>query len=86
MRISKKVREQAIEACLGAHDLLLVGGTVDEWLGVDRSASLAWSARNAAIDAVHREGLGIPVPLRWLEAASLLMDGWNPGDPVEVLK
>ena len=90
-KISRRVREEAIEACLVAHELMnmspwscSIRSSVDDWLGGGPSSALAWSARDAAADAI-RNSSGSWIA-RWLEAASLLRDGWSPGDPVEVLR
>jgi hypothetical protein len=85
-RISKKVREEAI---LG---LLCAAYDHAESVPVDSLQSLAMSAgvsEEVAFGLCYRAWLSV---LRYvvefddacLEAAALLRDGWNPGDPVEV--
>ena len=91
MRITKKVREEAIEACLGAHDIasnpsMLGLYSAGEWVGDGPSASLAWDARAAAIEAISDDSVDRFAPYRWLEAAALISDDWNPGDPVECIR
>ena len=91
MRITKKVREEAIEACLGAHDIasnpsMLGLYSAGEWVGDGPSASLAWDARAAAIEAISAYGSDKFLTYRWLEAAALLRNGWSPGDPVECIR
>lgn len=94
MRISKRTREEAIEALLCcAYDRLSLTpylAMLDDAEIAGRSA--AYAARCALnflsdagpfhLDAAWllRDGL------IYLEAAALLRDGWSPGDPVRLLK
>jgi hypothetical protein len=76
-RISKAVREDAIEALLCAAEPqtpLLKDMFGDAYSG----KWLAFRAFDAAYEALPGTGEA------YLEAAALLLDGWNPGDPVEV--
>jgi hypothetical protein len=79
-RISKAVREEAIEALLCCADDYLTGND-----GVDAADERAKNLTDSALHAVwaatqHRLHIGDD----HLEAAALLIDGWSPGDPVEV--
>lgn len=88
MRISKRVREEAIEALLVcADDRIQTGnqwGLVTEEFNNDREVD---ALANAAYEAAA-EALVIPYVRSstmfedYTEAASLLADGWSPGDPV----
>lgn len=84
-KISKRVRDEAIEMLLLDADLIDRDGYMDD---EDSCAFVDCArtndpARNLAVDAF------IAVPYMFdtigtdaLEAAYLLMDGWNPGDEV----
>ena len=83
-RISKKTREEAIEACLAFADVRICS-TYD---GEDYPTGLAWYA---GVSATVRPDAGGPVhdecAWQWLEAAALLRgddehEPWSPGDPV----
>jgi hypothetical protein len=84
-RISKKVREEAILAI----DVASSSGL--EWwpnTGADEIAPLYSAADRLITKALLAFDAAVPDEghdlTRWLEAAALLRDGWNPGDPVEV--
>jgi hypothetical protein len=88
MRISKRVREEAIEACLCRAYLHLIGD-VSPWSQwrEDVGPVVAYVARRACIaqPATAHSGPGW-LAFQWLEAAALLRGGWSPGDPVTLLK
>ena len=91
-RISKRVREEAIEAlliaadwhtydrdlpgCIGRHAAVDITGFVCQLVGEAVEAVDPFTRGMDADDACL---------LLYLEAAFLLREGWNPGDPVEVL-
>jgi len=56
--------------------------------GLLRENDLEWlnSAARAALRAVWSVAFHETLDVDYLEAAALLRDGWNPGDPVEVRK
>lgn len=99
-RISKRVREEAIEACLllaeesrkAIGDRYARFGHVpvcnlydDDWIALAEAGSLALSAWGVVFRAVGPIlGEAAYCPETYLEAAALLRDGWNVGDPVEV--
>lgn len=80
-RISKRVREEAIEALLCAADT----GQMDGNTGYIDDSGPGKAARRLAVAAQS----SFPVLSMWslvddnLEAAALLRDGWSPGEPVE---
>ena len=84
-KISKKVREEAIEACLLAADWWNrddVGEhPISRRLVSHRVSSVAFATANAAGLASLRS---LDVDAEYLEAAALLRDGWSPGDPVRL--
>ena len=109
MRISKRVREEAIEACEFCAALCdrsesgYGGIAVMEIYSANHAdeavaGSLACEAWCAVTGLnVHDDGEsgpwwgGLPRTSKWwvatyLEAAALLRDGWNPGEPVVLLK
>lgn len=85
-RISRRVREEAIDACLIAADHYVmnpegdprrVSGEPDDPTGLKSTTlSAVWAAA----------GYGYPIADDLLEAAALLRDGWSPGDPVRLLR
>lgn len=90
MRISKRVREEAIEACLCCADDRMHGLmslTSDHAVGApDDLADAAWCAVQPLVD-YHETPTG---SARYLEAAALLRGDdehkpWSPGDPVYLL-
>ena len=87
-KIDKRTREAAIH-CLEQCASDRIGGVA--WtitsevydtkseIHVEYIAGKAWIAVNRfAYDLL------MPMAIQYLEAAALLRDGWNPGDPVEV--
>lgn len=72
-------REEAIECALVLSEWWRMGTSCDAPVDDDR----IYDAACEACDAVW-EGSGprAALPDAYLEAASLLRDGWNPGDPV----
>lgn len=82
-RISKRVREEAIEECLLAADVCI---STAHWqpfygaLGGEPSciAMQAWKLCNASLKGSSGDPVG---HLTYLESAAILRDGWNPGDP-----
>jgi hypothetical protein len=91
-RISKRLREEAIEALLLCADDRTSSG--EAWglctneIGVSVEAdNLANAAYEAAAVALARRipRHGSTMHEDYTEAAALLLDGWSPGDVVEVL-
>lgn len=88
-RIGKRTREAAIhclEQC--ASDRIGYVATTYTW-DVYQESSIEEEAADAAYAAIS--GLlwsysDTSMADKYLEAAALLRDGWNPGDPVEVRK
>jgi hypothetical protein len=89
MRISAKVRAEAIEACLALADVRIRDTYLDD---EDYPTGLARAAWEMA--AIARPDAGEPVADEcawvWLEAAALLRGDdehhpWSPGDPVYLL-
>lgn len=80
MKITKKIREEAIEALLCAFDARQFGHY--SLLDLNR-LSERWSKRACALAAITYNGFNL-VSFKddVLEAAALLRDGWSPGDPV----
>ena len=74
-RIGKRTREAAIH-CLEQCASDRLGGVGGAWTEADLDMA-AW-------DAVYRACPNLDAIDTYLEAAALLRDGWNPGDPVEV--
>jgi hypothetical protein len=88
-RIYKAVREEAIEALLCTFDLMLCGveSSVEPVPAHHGLANVAWmSVRTgpwllaSPFPSINRHAA--VAALDALEAAGLLLDGWNPGDPV----
>lgn len=99
MRIDKRVREEAIEACEFCAALCdrpesgYGGIAVMEIYSANHAdeavaGSLACEAWCAVTGLnVHDDGESGPWWVAsYLEAAALLRDGWNPGEPVRLLK
>lgn len=82
MRISSEEREEAIEDLLVTADSIMSSRQVPG----HRSplAKTAWLHVHLPEYGPTERWLGIATEA--LEAAALLRDGWNPGDPVEVRK
>ena len=83
-RISKRAREEAIEACLLGAD----ARTTEARHDVPDAALLAWQAWhvvNGAMPIEFGKTVAEACAELWLEAAALLRDGWSPGDPVYLL-
>jgi hypothetical protein len=79
-RISKAVREEAIEALLCCADARVRReSTVIRSVASGRAQIVACSLRGAVN---HATGYQLSPVDDYLEAAALLLDGWNPGDPV----
>ncbi len=82
-------RQEAIEQCLAAADACIVTGSFQSWgiLGAETNvvpmAMRAWVACNAHFSGHRGDPIG---HLTYLEAASLLRDGWNPGDTVSFME
>jgi len=81
MSVSKRERKAAIELCELSADCDLQNQWTKFTLldAIDEArpgAVLAWKAFEAVDDSVGG------VAFEKLEAAALLRDGWNPGDPV----
>ncbi len=79
-RVSQRAREEAIEALLCSADSCLHGRYAfihDLLAGGSDEGRLAWLAFEAVPDRPREF-------VQKLEAAALLRDGWNPGDPVKV--
>lgn len=88
-RISKRVRDEAIEACLEASGHWLCDNRTathphhDLPRDVDDLLSAAWTAVGTAHS--DEDSFSDTCGLSWLECAALLRDGWNPGDPAHLL-
>lgn len=88
-RISKRVREEAIEALLVCADDRHMGGDLTTYDILGRGsrthhvADRAWSATGGR--DLDRPWSGRDPQTRYLEAAALLRDGWSPGDPVHLI-
>lgn len=90
MRISKRTREEAIEACLCGADARQRRLDHD----VPESEALAWDAWQAANEEMPlhvNDDIADECAVLWLEAAALLRgddtyEPWSPGDPVRLLK
>lgn len=73
---SKRVRDEAIELLLCAADRLTTNPhNLLDWSNQGSSKA----ARDLAYQAYLCSQIA---PFEFLEAAGLLLDGWNPGDPV----
>lgn len=92
MKISKRAREDAIEELLACADTWITNnkyprGRVDFAMELAAQAEMAvehlFSDERA--DRVFVPGCPFYTLVDCLEAAALLRDGWNPGDPVELL-
>ncbi len=82
-RIGKRTRAAAIH-CLEQCASDRIGGvasTCTHYVYDGHVSDIASDAWHAVYRAV-----GASMPDKYLEAAALLRDGWNPGDPVEVRK
>lgn len=83
-RIGKRTREAAIH-CLEQCASDRIGGVRDtstddvESGAAFLAASCAWFEAASLLPGMELRGA-----IDYLEAAALLRDGWNPGDPVEV--
>ena len=87
MRISKRVREEAVEALLADSDAYRMAEDADIKDGYGAIDERAEWLRARALSALWRcYGWGEPISDDLLEAAALLRDGWNPGEPVVLLK
>lgn len=87
-RIGKRTREAAIH-CLEQCASDRIGGVSDTytWHVCDDGSpeENAAGSAYAAVSGIIWDRLGYtPMICKYLEAAALLRDGWNPGDPVEV--
>lgn len=96
-RISKKVRDEAIDACLLLAEASLLSEPSRFWGFLHKpvselfdygevGADLVLSAWTEVFDSM----VGVReadryAPDTYLEAAALLRDGWSPGEPVERL-
>jgi hypothetical protein len=87
-RISKRVRDEAIWSC----DVLADASIRDDidqhepaMAILDSSEPCYWVVVSAWARCFDATGAAYS-PDVYLEAAALLRDGWNPGDPVEVRK
>lgn len=89
MPVSRRVRDEAIELLLCAADRFINQNNLNP-----RLPELYYSARQrgdgqmaskAARDLAYKAYLCPQIrPLEFLEAAGLLLDGWSPGDVLEV--
>ena len=90
-KISKKVREEAIDALVSATDIVIADGNgrnveANDPLDIDTPVDVRQLA-NDALSAIWRATMyRLSVDGDWLEAAALLRDGWSPGDPVYLLR
>ena len=89
-RIGKRTREAAIH-CLEQCASDRIGGvpgaccTWDVYSHLSAAESAIEDAANKAFGTVLVSSAVLPLLSdKYLEAAALLRDGWNPGDPVEV--
>jgi hypothetical protein len=96
MRLTRRQRDEAVTLLRGMADLVAartarIGVATEIAAALNLSPTVLWAYTEAYM-AVDRVGIGQP----WrggysgwrnglLEAAALLEDGWNPGDPVELI-
>ena len=88
MRITKKVREEAIVWCRMVAAWYMhedFDGSVYMSCASDAADALCAAARRACTD-IHDDEPADKFAMSWLEAAALISDDWNPGDPVECIR
>lgn len=90
MKITKKARQEAIEQLEQFADVWIDGQDTEAYRDHDL-CTLAYLAQDAVYGAppywfsCDDIGESIAYAHIYLEAAALIRDGWNPGDPVELL-